>query len=385
MTAERSAPFGAFTSAACGYWLSVYPRVSRELRGWRARAEAIPDARLRALALEALAKRGNMEGAAACATFAPRARRDAVVRATVAFQTAYNHLDVLSEQPGADTPIRAQQLHQALLEALEPQAGMLTSSEHACDLREDSDDGGYLLVLINACRSSLRTLPLYSSVGAAARRAAERVVRFQSLNRGYAQGDHEALKRWAQAQTPADSGLHWWETAASAGSSLGVHLMIATAAARSIGPSQIDALENAYHPWIGALHSLLDQLIDIDEDARTAQRNLLDYYASPQEAAQRMAWLAERSLEHARALPPGVRHALIVAAMTSFYLSAPEAQHGDAAAATRAVLDAFGPLARPPLAIFRARRTAERVYYACREHGRNDRPAPSLTLAAGHR
>jgi hypothetical protein len=30
-------------------------------------------------------------------------------------------------------------------------------------------------------------------------------------------------------------------------------------------------------------------------------------------------------------------------------------------------------------------RAAERVYYACREHGRNHRRAPSLTIAAGHR
>jgi tetraprenyl-beta-curcumene synthase len=160
--------------------------------------------------------------------------------------------------------------------------------------------------------------------------------------------------------------------------------MIAAAAVPEIEPARVDALERAYFPWIGALHSMLDQLIDVEEDAHTGQPNLIELYGSTAEAAERMALLAERALEYARGLEPRHRHELIVAAMASFYLSAPQARVGEAAIVTRAVLEVFGALARPALAIFKTRRAAERVYYACREHGPSDRPAPSLTIAAGH-
>jgi tetraprenyl-beta-curcumene synthase len=382
MVADRPAPSGAFARAALGYWAGVFPAVCRELRHWRARAERIPDPALRRLALEALAKRGNMEGAAAFATFAPRAHRRAVVRATVAFQAAYNHLDVLSEQPpfggqAGESPFEnARRLHQALLAALDPSAPHV--AHYALQGDGPGDDGGYLAAMVDACRAALAELPSYPAVASAARRAAERVVSFQSLHRGYAQGDHEALERWARAETPAGADLRWWETAAAAGSSLGVHVMIATAAARSVEKAHVDALEHAYFPWIGALHSLLDQLIDTAEDARTAQRNLLGYYGTPREAAERMSRLARRSLEHAGALPPSGRHPLIVAAMASFYLSTPDASEPGAQPVSRAVLEAIGPLASPPMAVFKARRAAERV---CRAGRRGAGEEAAGTLA----
>jgi tetraprenyl-beta-curcumene synthase len=354
-------------------------------------------------ALEALEKRGNMEGAAAFATFVPREHRAAVVRATVAFQTVYNHLDTISEQLGATGSIEAQILHEPLLAALAGvKPGTCSSRGRSGESGHDHErpihppknkESSYLAALVEACQEALGELPSYELVAPAARRAAERVICFQSFNGG----EPQAMEHWARTlrstlgmqaagdSTPTDSGLRWWETAAAGGSSLGVHVMIAAAAEPGIDQAHVDALERAYFPWIGALHSMLDHLIDIEEDARTKQNNLIEQYDSPAEAAQRMALLAERSLECARDLEPMHRHELIVAAMASFYLSASEAYIGEAAPVARAVLDVFGPLVRPALAIFKTRRTAERVYYACREHGGNDRRAPSLTIAAGHR
>ena len=109
---------GTFARATHTYWTSVFPQVGRELERWNERAGEISDPALRAQALEALAKRGNMEGAAAFATFVPREHRAAVVRATVAFQTAYNHLDTISEQSASIGPGEARVLHEALLTAL---------------------------------------------------------------------------------------------------------------------------------------------------------------------------------------------------------------------------------------------------------------------------
>jgi tetraprenyl-beta-curcumene synthase len=367
---DRAASAALFSQAARAYWTEVFPRVSSELRRWRELAREIPNPALRAQALQALDKRGNMEGAAAFATFTPRERRAAVVRATVAFQTAYNHLDTISEHWGSLGPAEVRRLHEALLAAI---AGPYPTVR-------SGNDSDYLQALIDTCRQALCELPCYDLVAQAAQRAAERVVSFQAFNRY----ERQAIEHWGQAQTPPGSDLLWWETAASGGSSLGVHVMIAAAAVPEIEPARVDALERAYFPWIGALHSMLDQLIDVEEDAHTGQPNLIELYGSTAEAAERMALLAERALEYARGLEPRHRHELIVAAMASFYLSAPQARVGEAAIVTRAVLEVFGALARPALAIFKTRRAAERVYYACREHGPSDRPAPSLTIAAGH-
>lgn len=403
MEGEGAASALTFARAARGYWLGVFPGISRELRRWRERAMEIPDPALRSQALQALAKRGNMEGAAAFATFAPRGRRATVVRAAVAFQAAYNYLDVLSEQPNAEPRRNSLALHESLLVALDASAPHLDYYAHHGRNR----DGGYLARIVEDCRGALSELPSYPLVASAARRAAERVVVFQAhqaCGDRAAPGGHDhddshgdegdnhrdeggdrAMQRWARAQTPAGSGLQWWETAASAGSSLGVHVMIAAAADPSITPDDVAALEHAYFPWIGALHSLLDHLVDTDEDRASGQRNLIDCYASPHQAAERMALLAERSLSAARMLRPIRRHELIVAAMASFYLSAPEARSPQAAPITQAVLDALGPRARPAMAVFRARRAAERVYYASRRHGDHDAAAQTLALAAGRR
>ncbi|HTB51039.1 MAG TPA: DUF2600 family protein [Solirubrobacteraceae bacterium] len=400
---RRLWPGGTFVHAAHTYWAGVFPLVSRELSNWSARAQEIPDRTLRAHALQALAKRGNMEGAAAFAAFVPRVQRAAVVRAIVAFQSTYNHLDTISEQSGSIQPREGRRLHEALLASLARlpvRAGQdappkMGATESAVDndfhrLQGDyehfmpvGDDDGYLAALVEACREALCELPSYAVVAPAARRAAERVVCFQAFN----MSERQAIEQWGRRQTPPGSDLRWWETAASGGSSLGVHVMIAAAAEPGIDQGYVAALERAYFPWIGALHSLLDHLIDIEEDAAAGQCNLIDQYASPQEAAGRMALLAERGLASARELESesAHRHELIVAAMASFYLSSPEAWHGKAVPISRAVLDALGPLARPPLAIFKTRRAAERVYYACRAHGHNDRIAPGLALATGHR
>jgi tetraprenyl-beta-curcumene synthase len=369
---KRLAWPAVFARAARNYWIEVFPLVARELDRWHGEALEIPDPLTRAQALEALAKRGNMEGAAAFATFAPPARRPAVVRAAVAFQTAYNHLDTLSERANIEGPEQSRRLHEPLLAAMAGpqvhdgggQAGCPDAWPSRHPGRDDErpshpqkNEDAYVAALVDTCRASLCELPSYAIVAPAARRAAERVVSFQAYNRC----ERADIERWGRAQTPPGSDLQWWETAASGGSSLGVHVTIAAAAEPGIGQTEVDALEQAYFPWIGALHSMLDQLIDVEEDARTGQPNLVELYGSAGEAAQRMALLARRALECARDLPPAHRHELIVAAMAAFYLSAPEASVGEAAVVRRAVLEVFGGLARPALAVFRARRLVERA------------------------
>jgi tetraprenyl-beta-curcumene synthase len=359
---------GVFTGAALRFWLIVFPSVCRELRRLRRRAGEIPDAGLRGLALEALDERGNIEGAAAFAAFAPVRQRGAVLRALVAFQAAYNYLDILAEQPGPDPIDNGHRLHQALLVAVDPDARHLGYYE-LCPWRED---GGYLVEMVEQCRTALGELPSYDAVAPAAGRAAARIAAFQSMHLTRSQGDHEALEHWARALTPADSGLHWWETAASAGSSLGVFALVALAAEGGLHPADVAAVEDAHFPWIGALHSLLDNLVDRCRDEQNGQRSLVDYYASPEDAATHMKALAARATELAGGLSGEPRYTIVLAAMASYYLSMAEATEPDVLPVSHEILGAVGGPVRPALGIFRARRRVER--FRRRDSINKDRP-----------
>jgi tetraprenyl-beta-curcumene synthase len=361
MNAERRlAPAGVFAIAALRYWLSVFPRVRRELHRLRRRAHAIPDPVLRELALAALAKRGNIEGAAAFAAFVARAHRGGTVRALVAFQATYNYVDMLAEQPNDDPVANARRLHEALPAALDPGAAQPDYYAHHAQREEHAQpqDGGYLSELVQSCRLALGELPSYPAVAEQARRAGARIVAFQSLSLGSRREERDALERWARAQTPAGSELEWWETAAAAGSSLCVHALIAAAAADiAPGPRELAAVEEAYFPWIGALHSLLDSVVDEVEDARTGQLSLIGCYASSREAAIRMRWLAARAIDSARGLPDGREHAVLVAGMAGYYLSGVSGTDASTRdALTDGVREEIGGLARAALLVFKVRR-----------------------------
>lgn len=346
-----------FAQTASRYWLRVYLRASIELRGWRSHAERIPDPVLRRLALEALrAKRRNPEGAAAFAVLAPGRRRRPVVRALVAFQTLYDYLDTLSEQPAADAVANGAQLHGALVVALDPDAPQRDYYRHS----ERHHDGGYVEALVDACREACRGLPAFASVGPGARLLAGRIADYQGLNNA-APGSAHAFQRWAGAHVAPGTPLRWWEIAAAAGSSLGVLALIASASHPAVGRVEAAEIQAAYAPWVGSLHTLLDSLIDQPEDSDEGHHSFVGHYASPQEAAERIGVLAARSLELARRLPQGRQHELIVAGMTSFYLAAPEASLPQARATRARVLEALGTLALPTLVIQRLRQGVTKV------------------------
>jgi tetraprenyl-beta-curcumene synthase len=349
----------ALAGAARSYWLGVFPDACREVRIWRARAQEIPDPALRRIALQAHSeKRGNLEGAAAFAAFVQPASRHATVRAVVAYQTMFDYLDNLSEEPSEDPIADARQLNGALLSAIAP-------GEPHHDYyprRRCGEDGGYLRALICACQTTLIALPSFATIAELAREATERVITYQSLNHGDGNGRHDSFERWARASGKAHTRLHWWETAAAAGSTLDLFALIAAATDPALDPGVARMLGAAYFPWVGALHSLLDSLADQVEDLATGRRGLIDYYGSPDEAADRIAAIAGEAMSQVDELPGGYGHTLIVAAMTSFYLcdlSTSSSSHARLAAP--AVLETMGHLARPTMLILGARRTAGRI------------------------
>jgi tetraprenyl-beta-curcumene synthase len=349
---EGLALAGAFASTVARYLLLVLPQARGEMRRWENAALRIPDTGLRWVAEQALAKRGNIEGAALLATLAPASHRSATVRALVAFQSAYNYLDALSELGSPDPRANANQLHQALLVALDP-----TQREHDYYLHNPrSEDGGYLSGMLDACRHAVLALPSYRTVADQARLAAKRIVDFQTLNRARGEGGHAALESWAGQ---IDSGgLTWWEAAAGAGSSLAVHALIASAADRHLEPVDAAEIYSAYSYRVGALHSLLDSLVDRGEDDQQGRQSLLEHYSNPAHMQVGLHSLATGSRKATRHLDHADTHRVILTAMCSYYLSAPECETPEGHAVTATITDALGFSLSAAIALFRVRRRA---------------------------
>lgn len=332
--------------------LDILPQANAELAHWRGEAARIPDANLREADRESLAKRGNIEGAALFAVLAPANQRSRALQALVAFQAAYNYLDTLSELASQDPVSNGARLHQALIAAVSPGCPHVDYYAH----NPDRHDGGFLVSVLDECREALADLPSFPALAMTLRAAAERIASFQSMNLSETQGEVEELRRWATEATPASCGLQWWEVAASAGSSLAVHALIASAADPDVDARSASAIEAAYFPWIGGLHSLLDSLVDRREDRMRGQRNLLDYYSSPAQAALSLGSLAKRARAASASLPRSHTHRVIATAMCSYYLTAPECDTGEARTVARVLTSALGAPLSFAIAMFRARR-----------------------------
>jgi tetraprenyl-beta-curcumene synthase len=349
----------AFADTVVRYLLLVLPTVRLELDHWRSRAAEIPNPKLRHHALHALGKRGNIEGAALFATLAPASHRRRTIQALVAFQSAYNYLDALSELPSDDPIANGDQLHQALLTALHPDAEHPDYYAH----NPDMGDGSYLTEIVDTCRSAVAGLPSYDAIAPTAREAAGRTVDFQALNLNERQGPHDALKRWATEITPTSSGLEWWETAAAAGSSLAVHALIAGAADPHLDSWDAGEIDRAYFPWVGALHSLLDSLVDRQEDHERGQRSLLDYYHSQPETTVALDALGYRARTATECLPDAHAHRVVLTAMCSYYLSAPECYTAEAQTITHSLTRALGLPLHVAIRLFGVRRMASTLTF----------------------
>lgn len=340
-----------FARTMCRYGVEVFPVARRELRSWRECAERIPDSELSRHALKTLAmEAGNSEGAALFATLAPRRHQRSVIRLLVAYQTMYDYLDTISEQPVADPIANGHRLHRALVAAVGGEAADVDYYAH----HSRRHDGGYLRQLVDACRRTFASLPSAGAALGAVCEAAQRSGMGQTLNHAARHGDGGPFTRWAAGLAPR-SGLEPWEVACSTGSTLSTHALLAAAGGR-LAESDAIAVEAAYFPWAGALNALLDSLVDAPDDGLTGNPNHLEHYAGPAEAAARLGAIARRSMEGLREVPAGDRHATILAAMIAFYLSRPEASLPQARPVRDAVLEAIGPHAAPALAVLRARR-----------------------------
>jgi tetraprenyl-beta-curcumene synthase len=347
----------AFAAVAVRYVALVLPEVRRERSRWQACAATIPSDGLRASASASLGKRGNIEGAALFAVLAPRAHRRDAIRSLVAFQAAYNYLDALSELPSREPQANARRLHQALLGAVRPGAAQPDYYAHHADSR----DGGYLAALIETCRDALSQLPSFAVFAPTIATAAARIAEFQALNLSEAQGGQVELELWATTLPASARPLAWWERAAGAGSSLALLALLATCARADVDAPVAERIDGAYFPTIGALHSLLDSVVDRDEDRDKGQRSLLEHYGSPLHESVCLTTLASDARQACESLPSPHAHRVIVTAMCSYYLSARQCRSKQGRALRVHLADTLGSMLDLAIAMFTTRRLLARL------------------------
>jgi tetraprenyl-beta-curcumene synthase len=340
--------------------------VSGEVSRWRAHADRIPDPQLRADALAALArKRGSIDGAALFWTLPDRRSRE-LLRALVAYEVLADFLDCVSER-GAGLGIEnGRQLHLALVEALDPQAGISDYYRH----HRSGGDGGYARALVQSCRRDCERLPSYEPLRPFLMRAAGHSGVLAINHEPDPARRERGLREWALRERAGDRAASvpversWYERAAGSSAWVTVLAMLALAAEprRAAGEwahdDEVARTYDAYVHWIAPTGALLDSFADVLEDRCSGDHSYLAHYPSMDVAVARLSELVRRSRSEARTLPAGARHAVLLSSMIAFFLSKDSLRTPELCASARRLRRAGGPLVALLVPVLRLWRTA---------------------------
>jgi tetraprenyl-beta-curcumene synthase len=347
----------ALLLANARYWPTVAPIVREQLKHWERGAAEIPDATLRALALNKIhEERFNAEVAATLATLAPRAHRKHTVQAIVALEVMYDYLDGLTEQPTNDPLRDNRQLSLAFTDAIS-----LEDAPYADYYRyHPGDDGGYLQALARTVRLNLAQLPAAGTIADTARASVARCSEAQIQVHAAQRIGTSQLKHWATHEATG-TPLEWRAFIAGAVASiLAVHALIAAAADHHTTCEQAVAIEEAYLP-ISALSTMLDSLIDHELDLRTGAPWFLDDYDQQRISEHQLSDVARAAIAQTRPLPNSGHHLMTLIGVVAYYTSAPAAKETLAKPLVAHIQRELQPLMTPTLAVMTAWRTAKRL------------------------
>ncbi len=296
----------------------IFPVVHRELTGWQAKAEKIPNEELRTQALASIAhKTFHCEGGSILALAAGAGKED-VIRFIVAYQTISDYLDNLCDRSTSLDPDDFALLHQSMKDALNPES----STQNYYDLREDQDDGGYLIDLVHTCQSILVKLEHYRYIEPYLKKLCsyycdlqihkhvkwdERVHRLETW---YSQNKHEL---------PED--LTWYEFSACAGSTLGIFCLVSYAYRPEFTEQMARDIYDSYFPYVQGLHIMLDYFIDQEEDRLGNDLNFCFYYDTEEQMIERLSYFVEQANEDVMKIPDSKFHRMINQGLMGIYLA----------------------------------------------------------------
>ncbi len=310
----------ALWSWAHTYLRAVRPQVDDALGPWQARAQNIPDPRLREHALSSLThKQFHCQGAGVLASPA-RDPKGRVLAFVIPYQTLCDYLDTVTDRGPSKDPQDLRQLHQALFDAVTPGGPV----HDYYQIHPQRNDGGYLRALVKACQHALDRLPGYPWIQAPVWELVERYVALQVFKHGPVNDRIPQLIRWHHLQDRGQSGLAWWEYAAACGSTLGLFALLGLAPQASPSLTARDRLHQLYFPWMSALHILLDYYIDQVEDLAGGDLNLVSFYRSPEQLVQRLGYLYRMAIANSQGLPDAAFHRYVARGLLGFYLADPK-------------------------------------------------------------
>lgn len=344
----------ALAAAATRQLVWGLPAISREIRRWRLRALAIPDAPIREDALTSIEhKRGHTDGAALF-WILPRRRSRELLRLLVAYEMIWDFLDSVNEHGAERGQENGLQLHLALVEALDPSASISDYYQH----HPWREDGGYLRALVEACRRGCSVLPSYPRVQALVTRETTR-AQVLALNHDLNPACRDAsLQRWAKLEFDECQDASWFELSGAASASLTVHVLLALAAEPACTEHEVERACAAYFPWLSLATTMLDSYVDQLEDVANGDHSYIAHYETPAVAVRRVCEIIEHATRESRRLHNGCRHAVIVACMVAMYLSRDSARTPAMRATTDRFVEAGGSLTRMLLPILRLWRIA---------------------------
>lgn len=322
--------------------------VSREVDSWQLRASTIPDAQIRTDALCSLdQKRENAEGAGLFWALTRKPNKK-LLCLLASYQTIWDFLDNLSERATSAGEVNGHQLHLALTEALDLETSVSDYYRH----HPWKEDGGYLQILVDACRERCAALPSYTQIRGPMRSGVARCA-VQSLNDMPDPAHRDtALRAWASREFPDRQAVIWFELTAAA-SAFVPHPLLAMAAEPASLDGGANTVYDAYFPSVSLAIAMLDSFTDRFDDAMDGNHSYFSHYRGEDAATQRLCEIVRQALSEVGRLPNS-RHTVIVACMIAMYLSKDSTRRPSIRSQTRRVVHASGRLTRLLLPILRA-------------------------------
>jgi tetraprenyl-beta-curcumene synthase len=329
------------------YGVSIIPRARREIRRWADAASAIPDAKLRSHATDAIVvDASNAEAVAALAATAPRRQRRSTVELLVAYQVLVDYVDTLGERMCADELRRGLEIGMALTAAIATPASPL-------DLDPLGDDGGYLVALVTTCRGRLWKLPSAAVVEQQAEAAAVRCAHALAYTHTAATQDTiTQLRQWTTTQD-GTVDYSWWEIAAGGNSSIAILALLAAAADPLMTCCGAEALAESYWPHVCVMSTMLDSLVDYERDGRSGDFSFVSHYPDSAATHDGLLRATTRSLAATKPLRHGYVHAMVVCGVAGYY-AASATRDSLASQIAPSLVAALGPTATPIILALRA-------------------------------
>ncbi|GEN46974.1 tetraprenyl-beta-curcumene synthase family protein [Alkalibacillus haloalkaliphilus] len=296
----------------------LFPQVNEKLEQLKEQANRIPNEELRTQALASIeSKTFHCEGGSIYATLA-RDHWKKAIEFIVAYQTISDYLDNLCDRSKSLDPEDFRQLHEAQLDAIRINPDL--DGVNYYQLREDQDDAGYLLQLVEECQRIIKQIPQYDLIQPYIERLASLYVDLQVHKHVV---DHERVPRlttWFEQEND-DDDLYWFEFSAATGSTLGIFCLISYGLANE---RHGRIMLESFFPSLQGLHILLDYFIDQHEDKVEGDLNFVNYYEDESEKVARIGHMIKRARNELSDIPDQQFHQLIIDGLVGLYLSDPK-------------------------------------------------------------